>query len=167
MSVLSGKTIVLGVSGGIAAYKAAELVRLLVTSGANVRVMMTRNATEFIAPLTLQTLSANPVATDTFSLTQESEIGHIRLADSADAIVIAPASANIIAKAANGIADDLVTTVLLAARCPVAFAPAMNVNMYSHPAVIENISRLKLRGALIIDPEEGALACGWEGKGRL
>ena len=97
MSVLAGKTIVLGVSGGIAAYKAAEIVRLLVTDGANVRVMMTRNATEFITPLTLQTLSQNPVATDTFSLTQESEIGHIRLADSADAIVIAPATADLIA----------------------------------------------------------------------
>ena len=115
MGVLGGKTIVLGVSGGIAAYKSAELVRLLVTSGANVRVMMTRNATEFITPLTLQTLSSNPVATDTFSLTQESEIGHIRLADTADAIVIAPATANLLAKAANGIGDDIVTTVLLAA----------------------------------------------------
>src|ERR1700735_2947356 len=104
MGVLGGKTIVLGVSGGIAAYKSAELVRLLVTSGANVRVMMTRNATEFITPLTLQTLSSNPVATDTFSLTQESEIGHIRLADSADAIVIAPASADGIGQAAGGIA---------------------------------------------------------------
>src|ERR1700687_2891240 len=137
MSVLAGKTIVLGVSGGIAAYKAAELVRLLVTSGAIVRVMMTRNAQEFITPLTLQTLSGNPVATETFSLTQESQIGHIRLADSADLIVIAPATADLIAKAAVGIADDIVTTVLLAARCPIAFAPAMNVNMYNHPAVVE------------------------------
>src|SRR5713226_6539624 len=167
MRVLTGKTIVLGVSGGIAAYKAAELVRLLVTSGANVRVMMTRNATEFIAPLTLQTLSSNPVATDTFSLTQESEIGHIRLADSADAIVIAPATADLIAKAALGIADDLVTTVLLAARCPVAFAPAMNVHMYQHPTVAENLEKLRSRGATIIEPGEGALACGYEGKGRL
>ena len=97
--------------------------------------MMTRNATEFITPLTLQTLSLNPVATETFSLTQESEIGHIRLADSADAIIIAPASANIIAKASYGIADDIVTTVLLAAQCPIAFAPAMNVHMYAHPTV--------------------------------
>jgi phosphopantothenoylcysteine decarboxylase/phosphopantothenate--cysteine ligase len=120
MSPLKDKTIVLGVSGGIAAYKAAELVRLLVTREAQVRVMMTRNACEFITPLTLQTLSANPVATETFNLTQESEIGHIRLADGADAIVIAPATADLIAKAAVGIADDLVTTVLLAARCPIA-----------------------------------------------
>jgi len=167
MGVLDGKTIVLGVSGGIAAYKSAELVRLLVTSGANVRVMMTRNATEFITPLTLQTLSANPVATDTFSLTQESEIGHIRLADSADAIVIAPATADVIAKAAVGIADDILTTVLLATRAKVAFAPAMNVHMYEHPTVAENLARLRSRGAVIIDPGEGALACGYEGKGRL
>src|ERR1022692_799456 len=167
MGVLSGKTIVLGVSGGIAAYKSAELVRLLVNFGAIVRVMMTRNATEFITPLTLQTLSSNPVATDTFSLTQESEIGHIRLADSADAIVIAPATADVIAKAATGIADDIVTTVLLATQAPVAFAPAMNVHMYEHPTVAENLARLQSRGAVIIDPGEGALACGYEGKGRL
>ena len=164
---LKDKTIVVGVSGGIAAYKAAELVRILVTRGARVRVMMTRNAAEFITPLTLQTLSSNPVATDTFSLTQESEIGHIRLADTADAIVIAPATANVIAKAAAGIADDLLTTVLIAARCPIAFAPAMNVHMYAHPTVAENLARLKVRGVTIIEPEEGALACGYEGKGRL
>src|SRR6267143_3308302 len=129
MSALTDKAIVVGVCGGIAAYKAAELVRLLTGQQARVRVMMSRNATEFITPLTLQTLSANPVATETFSLTQESEIGHIRLADSADAIVIAPASADVIAKAAAGIGDDLVTTVLLAARSPIASAPAMNVHM--------------------------------------
>ena len=167
MGVLDGKTIVVGVTGGIAAYKAAELVRLLVTGGARVRVMMTRNATEFIAPLTLQALSLNPVATDTFSLTQESEIGHIRMADTADAIVIAPATADVIAKAAVGIGDDLLTTVLLAARCPVAFAPAMNVHMYEHPTVAENLEKLRSRGATIIEPGEGALACGYEGKGRL
>src|SRR5216684_2332644 len=167
MSVLAGKTIVLGVSGGIAAYKAAELVRLLVTSGANVRVMMTRNATEFSAPLTLQTLSSNPVATDTFSLTQESQIGHIRLADSADAIVIAPATADVIAKASVGIADDILTTVLLATRAKVAFAPAMNVHMYEHPTVAENLARLRSRGVTIIDPAAGALAFGYEGMGRL
>src|SRR3984957_19635267 len=167
MSILKDKTMVVGVSGGVAAYKAAELVRLLVTRGARVRVMMTRNATEFITPLTLQTLSLNLVATDTFSLTQESEIGHIRLAESADAIVIAPATANLLAKAANGIGDDIVTTVLLAAQCPLAFAPAMNVHMYAHPTVVENLARLRARGATIIEPGEGALACGYEGKGRL
>src|SRR5260370_11283813 len=167
MSVLTGKTIVLGVSGGIAAYKSAELVRLLVTSGANVRVRMTRTAPGFTTPLTLQTLSSNPVATDTFSLTQESEIGHIRLADSADAIVIAPATADLIAKAAVGIADDIVTTVLLATRAKVAFAPSMNVHMFDHPTVTENLAKLRSRGAVIVEPSEGALACGYEGKGRL
>lgn len=167
MAALKDKTIVVGVSGGIAAYKSAELVRLLAGRGARVRVMMTRNAAEFITPLTLQTLSANPIATDTFNLTQESEIGHIRLADSADAIVIAPATADLIAKAALGIADDLVTTVLLAARCPIAFAPAMNVHMYEHPTVVENLARLRARNLTIIEPDEGALACGYEGKGRL
>ena len=167
MSRLKDKTIVLGVSGGIAAYKAAEIVRQLVTRGANVRVMMTRNATEFITPLTLQTLAQSPVATDTFNLTQESQIGHIRLADSADAVVIAPATADIIAKAATGIADDIVTTVLLATQAPVAFAPAMNVHMYAHPTVAENLAKLKARGVTIIEPAEGELACGYEGKGRL
>jgi phosphopantothenoylcysteine decarboxylase/phosphopantothenate--cysteine ligase len=161
MSRLKDKTIVLGVSGGIAAYKAAEIVRQLVTRGANVRVMMTRNATEFITPLTLQTLAQSPVATDTFNLTQESQIGHIRLADSADAVVIAPATADIIAKAATGIADDIVTTVLLATQAPVAFAPAMNVHMYAHPTVAENLAKLKARGVTIIEPAEGELACGY------
>jgi phosphopantothenoylcysteine decarboxylase / phosphopantothenate---cysteine ligase len=167
MSVLTDKTILVGVSGGIAAYKAAELVRLMTAAGARAHVMMTRNAREFITPLTLQTLSMNPVATEIFSLTQESEIGHIRLADSADAIVIAPASANVIAKAAHGLADDLLTTVLLAARCPIAFAPAMNVHMYEHPAVVENLRILRARGITIVEPAAGALACGYEGKGRL
>src|SRR5579875_3056061 len=164
---LAEKNILLGVSGGIAAYKAAELIRLLVARQARVQVMMTPNAAQFITPLTLQTLSGKPVASQTFDLTQESQIGHIRLADTADLIVIAPATADIIAKAAVGIADDIVTTVLLAARCPVAFAPAMNVNMYNHPTVTDNLARLSARGVRIIDPEEGALACGWEGKGRL
>jgi len=167
MTVLRDKTIVLGVTGGIAAYKAAELVRLLVQDGARVRVMMTRNAREFITPLTLQTLSQQAVATDTFSLTQESEIGHIQIADSADAIVIAPATADVIARAATGIADDLVTTVLLATRAKVAFAPAMNVHMYEHPTVAENLAKLRSRGVTVIEPGEGALACGYEGRGRL
>ena len=167
MSNLKDKTVVLGVSGGIAAYKAAEIIRLLVQRGAKVRVMMTRNAREFITPLTLQTLSQNPVATDTFSLTEESQIGHIRLADSADVVLIAPASADVIAKAAVGIADDIVTTVLLATQAKVAFAPAMNVHMYAHPTVQENLAKLKSRGVSIIEPGEGDLACGYEGKGRL
>lgn len=167
MGVLKDKTVVVGVCGSIAAYKAAELVRLLATAGARVRVMMTRNATEFITPLTLQTLSQNLVAIETFSLTQESEIGHIRLADTADAMIVAPATADVIAKAAVGISDDLLTTVLLAARCPLVFAPAMNVHMYAHPTVAENLHKLRARGVTIIEPGSGSLACGYEGQGRL
>lgn len=164
---LDGKIIVVGLSGGIACYKGAELVRLLVRAGATVRVMMSKGAQQFVTPLTLQTLSGHPVATDTFDLTQESEIGHIQLADTADAIVIAPATANIIGKIAAGIADDLLTTVLLATRAPVLIAPSMNVNMYENPIVQTNLQRLRAAGFHIIDPGEGFLACGWEGKGRL
>ncbi|MEW6296382.1 MAG: bifunctional phosphopantothenoylcysteine decarboxylase/phosphopantothenate--cysteine ligase CoaBC [Thermodesulfobacteriota bacterium] len=165
--MLTGKNIVLGVTGGIAAYKAAEIVRLLVKDGATVRVVMTKNAREFITPLTLQTLSGNPVSTETFSLTQESEIGHIRLADTADLVVIAPATANLIAKLAHGQADDLLTTVLLATTAPVLIAPAMNVHMYAHPVVQENIRKLTSLGYGFVEPAEGFLACGYEGKGRL
>jgi phosphopantothenoylcysteine decarboxylase / phosphopantothenate---cysteine ligase len=167
MSRLTDKTVVLGVGGGIAAYKAAEITRLLVQRGAKVRVMMTPNAREFITPLTLQTLSQNPVATDTFSLTEESQIGHIRLADAADLVLIAPATADLIAKAAVGIADDIVTTVLVATQAKVALAPAMNVHMYAHPTVQGNLATLRSRGISIIEPSEGDLACGYEGKGRL
>lgn len=165
--MLAGKTIVLGVTGGIAAYKSAEIVRLFVKEGAIVRVLMTKNAQEFITPLTLQTLSGNPVATETFNLTQESEIGHIRLADTADLLLIAPATADIIAKLANGIADDLLSTVLLATRAKVLLAPAMNVNMYAHPIVQENMRKLSGLGYGFVEPAEGFLACGYEGKGRL
>jgi len=164
---LSGKTIVVGLSGGIACYKAAELVRLLVRAGAGVRVMMTAGAQQFITALTLQTVSGHPVATNTFDRTQESEIGHIRLADCADAVIIAPATANVIGKIAAGIADDVLTTVLLATRAPVLVAPSMNVNMYENPVVQANLDRLRQRGVSVIDPGEGFLACGWEGKGRL
>lgn len=165
--MLTGKTIVLGVTGGIAAYKSAEITRLLVNEGALVRVIMTKNAQEFITPLTLQTLSGNPVSTETFSLTQESEIGHIRLADTADLVLIAPATADVIAKLAHGLADDLLTTVLLATTAPVLVAPAMNVHMYANPAVQENIRTLANRGYRFVEPGEGFLACGYEGKGRL
>ena len=165
--MLTGKTIILGVTGGIAAYKAAEIVRLLVKDGATVRAIMTKNAQEFITPLTLQTLSGNPVSTETFSLTQESEIGHIRLADSADMILIAPATANVIAKLAHGLADDLLTTVLLATTAPVLVAPAMNVHMYAHALVQENMRKLASLGYGFVEPAEGFLACGYEGKGRL
>lgn len=160
-------SIVLGVTGGIACFKAVELVRLMVKAGWTVRVIMTRGAMEFVTPLTFQTLSGNPVATETFSLTQESEIGHINLADSADLFVIAPATANIIGKVANGIADDLLTTVLLATQAPVVIAPAMNIHMYDNPIVQENLGKLRRVGYHVMEPGAGFLACGYEGKGRL
>ena len=161
------KTIVLGVSGGIACYKAVELVRLLARDGFTVQVIMTREAMEFVTPLTFQALSGRPVATEIFSLTQESEIGHINLADQADLLVIAPATANIIGKIASGIADDLLTTVLMATRAPVLIAPSMNIHMYQNPIFQENIRKLKRVGYHIMEPVEGYLACGYEGKGRL
>jgi phosphopantothenoylcysteine decarboxylase / phosphopantothenate---cysteine ligase len=165
---LQGKKILLGISGGIAAYKAAELVRLLMKAGAHVDVVMTRNATQFITPLTLQTLCGNPVLTDTFDLASGAEIKHITLADEADAIVLAPATANLIGKLANGIADDLLTTLMLVARCPVIVAPAMNVHMWNHPRVAANVATLReMPGYRFVDPVEGLLACGWEGKGKL
>lgn len=164
---LQGKKIVVALTGGIACYKGAELVRLLTKGGADVRIIMTHGAAEFITPLTLQTLSGRPVNTDTFDLTQESEIGHIRLADTADAIIVAPATANLIAKMAVGIADDLLTTVLLATRAPVLIAPAMNVHMYENPVVRANLATLRKRGHGVIDPACGGLACGYEGAGRL
>ncbi len=167
MPTLSEKTVVVGLSGGIACYKGAELVRALVKENARVRVIMTRGAQQFITPLTLQTLSAHPVGTDTFDLTQESEIGHIKLADSADALLIAPATANVIAKLAHGIADDLLSTVALATRAPIVVAPAMNVNMFRNPTVQANLARLRELGMRIVDPDEGFLACGYEGPGRL
>src|SRR5262245_50626509 len=167
MPTLNEKTVVLGLCGGIACYKSAELVRGLVKEGAKVRVVLTQAAQQFITPLTLQTLSGNPVSTDTFDLTQESEIGHIQLADAADAVVVAPATANVIAKLAHGMADDLLTTVLLATRAPVIVAPAMNVHMWEHPTVQENLATLVARGVRVVGPASGALACGYEGMGRL
>lgn len=165
--MLEGKTVVLGVSGGIAAYKAPEIVRALRREGARVRVVLTRSAREFVTPLALQTVSGESVATDLFDLTQESEIGHIDLADTADVVLIAPATANVIAKAAIGMADDLLTTVLLATRAPVVVAPAMNVHMYENALVRENLARLVKHGWAVVEPDEGALACGYEGPGRL
>jgi phosphopantothenoylcysteine decarboxylase/phosphopantothenate--cysteine ligase len=164
---LKGRKIVLGVTGGIAAYKAAELVRELVKAGAEVHVVMTRNAQAFITPLTFQTLSGNPVTTELFNLISESEIGHIALADRAEVLVIAPATANIIGKIAAGIADDMLTTIVMATQAPVLIAPAMNVHMWENPICQENIQRLRSRGVHFIDPEAGELACGYEGKGRL
>lgn len=159
--------LVLGVTGGIACYKAVELVRLLVKDGFVVQVIMTRGAMEFVTPLTFQTLSGMPVATETFNLTQESEIGHINLADSADLFVIAPATANVIGKIAAGIADDLLTTVLMATKAPALIAPAMNIHMYENPILQENVRKLRRLGYHFIEPAEGYLACGYEGKGRL
>ena len=165
--MLKGKEIVLGVTGGIAVYKAVELLRLLVKGGANVHVVMTRAATEFVTPLTFQTLSKNPVHLDLFNLISEEKIGHISLADRADLFIIAPATANCIGKLAHGIADDLLTTAVMATRAPVLVAPAMNVNMYRNEIYQENEARLKAHGFLFVPPTCGMLACGYEGEGKL
>ena len=167
MSTVKEKNIIVGVTGGIAAYKSCELVRGLIKKDASVQVVMTKNATEFITPLTLQTLSGKKVAINTFDLEWESEIGHIALADNADLIVVAPATASFIGKVANGIADSLLATIILATKAPIILCPAMNVNMYENPAVQENIKKLKGYGMIIMEPGVGDLACGWEGKGRL
>ncbi|HOP39874.1 MAG TPA: bifunctional phosphopantothenoylcysteine decarboxylase/phosphopantothenate--cysteine ligase CoaBC, partial [Geobacteraceae bacterium] len=164
---MTGKVIILGVTGGIAAYKAAELVRLFFKAGADVHVIMTESACQFVTPLTFQTLSRNPVHTGLFNLIEEQEIGHISLADRADLVVIAPATANIIGKIANGIADDILTTTVMATRAPVLIAPAMNANMYRNPLYRMNEERLRSHGYLFVDPVVGMLACGWEGEGKL
>jgi phosphopantothenoylcysteine decarboxylase/phosphopantothenate--cysteine ligase len=167
-AVRNPATILVGVTGGIAAYKSAEIVRSLVREGLDVHVVMSRNAQEFITPLTLQVLSGNSVWTDTFHLTQEHEIGHISLVDRASLFLVAPATANILGKVSAGVADDLLTTMICAAtRIPVVFAPSMNVNMYRNPITQSNIERLKRFGYLFIEPEEGDLACGYQGVGRL
>ncbi|AXI09032.1 bifunctional phosphopantothenoylcysteine decarboxylase/phosphopantothenate--cysteine ligase CoaBC [Oceanobacillus zhaokaii] len=161
------KNILLGVAGGIAAYKACALTSKLTQKGANVKVVMTKSATEFVSPLTFQALSRNPVYTDTFDEKDPNKIAHIDLADWADIVIIAPASANIIGKIANGIADDMLSTTLLATKASVYVAPAMNVNMYGHPAVMKNMQQLDEWGYHFIEPGAGYLACGWIGKGRL
>jgi len=165
--MLKDKTIVLGVAGGIAVYKAVELLRLYVKAGATVHVVMTRSAQEFVTPLTFQTLSGNPVHTELFSLYQEREIGHISLADRADLFVVAPATANIIGKVAGGIADDLLSTTIMATKAPVLFVPAMNVNMWENPLYRQNEVKLRELGYHFMEPATGFLACGWEGKGKL
>ena len=157
----------MGVTGGIAAYKAAEFVRLLVKQEAEVHVVMTRNAQEFITPLTFQTLSGNPVTTDPFTLLEGREIGHIALADLAELILILPATANIIGKIANGIADDFLSTMVMASKAPVLLVPSMNVNMWENQAVQKNIQTLIERGYHFVEPGTGELACHWYGKGRL
>ncbi|GIP14473.1 phosphopantothenoylcysteine decarboxylase [Paenibacillus montaniterrae] len=165
--MLKGKTIIVGVSGGIAAYKAATICSRLVGLGAEVHVIMTKSATKFITPLTLQTLSRHAVHVDTFEELDPQVVTHIDLADRADLILLAPATANMIAKLAHGIADDMLSTTLLAATCPIVVAPAMNVHMYEHPAVVDNIKLLAERGVRFIDPGTGQLACGYVAKGRL
>ena len=165
--MLKGKEIVVGITGGIAAYKAAEFVRLLVKEEARVHVVMTRNAQEFITPLTLQTLSGNPVVSDPFALIEGEKIGHIALADLAEVIIILPATANIIGKIANGIADDFLSTMVMASRAPTLFVPSMNVNMWENKALQKNIGTLLERGCHFMEPGEGELACHWYGKGRL
>ncbi|MDF2715015.1 MAG: peptidase ClpP [Paenibacillus sp.] len=165
--MLKGKTIVLGVTGGIACYKAAALCSKLAQAGADVRVIMTASATKFVAPLTFQTLSRHDVAVDTFDEKDASVVQHIDLADSADLVVVAPATANMIAKMAHGIGDDMLSTTLLATEAPILVAPAMNVHMYAHPAVTDNMRILRERGVSFIEPGEGQLACGYVGKGRL
>ena len=165
--MLQGKCVVLGVSGGIAVYKAVELLRLLTKSGADVHVVMTKNAREFVAPLTFQTLSGHPVHSDLFNLSQEQEIDHISLADRADLFILVPATANLIGKISQGIADDLLTTSVMATRAPVLVVPAMNTNMYENRIYQRNQKSLADSGYHILEPIHGSLACGWEGQGKL
>lgn len=165
--MLANKTIVLGITGGIAAYKAADIASKLTQAGAEVRVVMTKSATEFISPLTFRSLTNQPVVTGMFELTSEFSIEHVALAEAADVVVIAPATANIIAKMAAGIADDMLCTTVLATEAPVIVAPAMNVNMYQNSITQDNLAKLKARGFTIIDPEYGRLASGKVGLGRL
>ena len=163
----AGKNIVLGVTGSIAAYKAADLASLLVKKGHQVRVVMTQGAQKFITPLTMQTLSKNPVTTDVFAEQEGWCPGHIELADDADLLLVAPASASALARLANGLADDALTCIALATRAPLLIAPAMNGKMWSHPATTHNVEILRERGVHFIGPDEGMLACGYEGAGRL
>ncbi len=164
---LEGRRVLLIVSGGISAYKALELIRLLRREGARVRCVLTAGGAEFVTPLSLQALSEETVHTDLFSLTDESEMGHIQLSRAADLVVVVPASADILARMAAGLADDLATTLLLATDKPVLVAPAMNVRMWNHPATVANMAVLKARGVSVVEPEEGAMACGEWGPGRL
>ena len=161
------KKILLGVTGSIAAYKACELIRLFVKNGDEVTVVMTKAATEFVAPLTFQTLSRNPVFVDQFAPPVSWKPEHISLAEAADLVVVAPATANTIAKMRYGLADNLLTATLLATRAPIAIAPAMNTGMWESPVTQENIAALTARGVQVIEPGDGELACGVKGKGRM
>ncbi|MCR9096853.1 MAG: bifunctional phosphopantothenoylcysteine decarboxylase/phosphopantothenate--cysteine ligase CoaBC [bacterium] len=161
------RRILLAISGGIAAYKAPELVRTLKRAGHEVRCMLTPEAERFVSALSLQAVSGESVRRDLFDAGEEGEIDHIGLADWADLALVAPATANLLAKMAHGLADDLVTAVLLATRAPILVAPAMNVNMWSHPATQANLETLRSRGVATVGPDAGELACGWEGLGRM
>ena len=167
MGVLSGKEVILGVTGGIAAYKACEIIREMRKEGANVHTILTAAGSQFITPLTLQTLSKNPVVMDLWNLISESEIGHISLAQRAHLLLVAPATANIIGKIRSGVADDMLSTVVTATTAPVVLAPAMNTQMYASAAVRENMAVLRSRGFRFVEPDEGELACGTVGPGRL
>src|SRR5437764_5988163 len=161
------KSVVLGVTGSIAAYKSAELASLLIKQGHQVFVVMTHDATEFITPLTLQTLSKNPVTTSFYDEKENWRPGHIELADKADLLLIAPATAHVIAELAHGMAHHPLTAIALATRAPILIAPAMNGKMWEHAATQENVEKLKSRGVEFVGPEAGMLACGYEGVGRL
>ena len=161
------RKVLLGVTGSIAAYKACELIRLFVRNGDDVTVVMTKAATEFVTPLTFQTLSRNPVFVDQFAPPVSWKPEHISLAEMADLVVVAPATANMIAKMRHGLADDLLSATLLATRAPIAVAPAMNTGMWENPVTQENLAALRQRGVTVIEPGDGELACGVKGKGRM
>lgn len=161
------RTILLGVTGSIAAYKAVELVRLFVKNGDSVHVIMTPAACEFVRPLTFQTLSRNPVEIDQFAAPAQWKPEHVSLAECTDLVVVAPATANTLAKMRYGIADNLLMATLLATRAPVAVAPAMNTGMWENPVTQENVAALKARGVRVIEPDDGELACGASGRGRM
>lgn len=165
--ILKGKTVILGVSGGIAAYKSASLASMLIKSGAKVHVIMTEHATNFIHPITFETLTRQKCLTDTFDRNFEFNVEHVELAKAADVIMIAPATANVIAKAAHGIADDMLTTTLLACKCPKIIVPAMNTRMYENPITQDNINTLKKYGMEVVAPATGYLACGDTGAGKM
>ena len=165
--MFKGKNIILGVTSSIAAYKSANVASALVKKGCNVNVLMTENATNFINPLTFEELTKHKCIIDTFDRNVQYNVAHISLAVSADAFIIAPASANVIGKIANGIADDMLTTTVMACKCPVIISPAMNTNMYENPIVQDNLAKLERFGYIIVPPAEGRLACGTIGKGKM
>ena len=165
--MLTGKTILLGVTGGIAAYKSASLASLLVKAGAEVRVIMTENAKNFITPITFETLTGHKCITDTFDRNFEFSVEHVSLAQKADAIMIAPATANVIAKLAHGLADDMLTTTVLASKAPKIIAPAMNTGMYENPVTQDNLALLQKYGMEVVTPASGRLACGDVGAGKM